>query len=217
MMGLFFRASTPIKINYLLEYLLKLHDINRSLMYYWEFSLVVNNNGHLKLQIISTGGTIEKTYDEYDGLLENRTTQLEKRILSRLRLPNCSFEVTPILSKDSLYFDDNDRQLVASTVEEKLNTTEIGAILVVHGTDTMVKTADFVRLNVPCPKVPIIFTGAMKPMGFDDSDAFQNVTESILAARVCSPGGVYIVFHGRIFTVPFVKKNREKGTFEVVE
>jgi len=186
-------------------------------MYYWEFSLVVNNNGHLKLQIISTGGTIEKTYDEYDGLLENRTTQLEKRILSRLRLPNCSFEVTPILSKDSLYFDDNDRQLVASTVEEKLNTTEIGAILVVHGTDTMVKTADFVRLNVPCPKVPIIFTGAMKPMGFDDSDAFQNVTESILAARVCSPGGVYIVFHGRIFTVPFVQKNREKGTFEVVE
>ena len=178
---------------------------------------MVNNNGHLNLQIISTGGTIEKTYDEYDGLLENKTTQLEKRILTRLRLPNCSIEVTPIMSKDSLFFDDNDRKLVAETIEKKLKTPDLGAILVIHGTDTMVKTADFVRLNVICPKVPIIFTGAMKPMGFDDSDAIQNVTESILAARVCSPGGIYIVFHGRIFTVPFVQKNREKGTFEVIE
>ena len=178
---------------------------------------MVNNNGHLNLQIISTGGTIEKTYDEYDGLLENKTTQLEKRILTRLRLPNCSIEVTPIMSKDSLFFDDNDRKLVAETIEKKLKTPDLGAILVIHGTDTMVKTADFVRLNVICAKVPIIFTGAMKPMGFDDSDAIQNVTESILAARVCSPGGIYIVFHGRIFTVPFVQKNREKGTFEVIE
>jgi L-asparaginase len=178
---------------------------------------VANNNGQLKIQIISTGGTIEKTYDEYDGSLENKTTQLEKRILSRLRLPNCLYEVTPILSKDSLYFDDNDRMLVSSTIESKLEEPDLGGIIVVHGTDTMVKTADFVRLKVICPKVPIIFTGAMKPMGFDDSDALQNVTESIIASRVCSPGGVYIVFHGRIFTVPFVQKNRDKGTFEVVD
>lgn len=178
---------------------------------------MVNNNGALNLQIISTGGTIEKTYDEYDGSLANKTTQLEKRILSRLRLPNCTWEVTPILSKDSLYFDDQDRELVVKTIEEKLTAENVGAILVVHGTDTMVKTADFVRLKVICPKVPIIFTGAMKPMGFDDSDAFQNVTESFLAARVCSPGGIYIVFHGRIFTVPFVQKNRENGTFEEVK
>ena len=177
---------------------------------------MVNNNGHIKIQIISTGGTIEKTYDEFDGSLENKTTQLEKRILSRMRLPDCSFEVTPILSKDSLYFDDNDRMLVAKTIEEKLRDPDVGAVLVIHGTDTMVNTADFVRLNVICPKAPIIFTGAMKPMGFDDSDAYQNVTESLLAARVCASGGVYIVFHGRIFTVPFVQKNRLKGTFEEV-
>ena len=177
---------------------------------------MVNNNGQMKIQIISTGGTIEKTYDEFDGSLENKTTQLEKRILSRLRLPDCSFEVTPILSKDSLYFDDKDRELVAKKIEEKLKLSDVSAVLVIHGTDTMVKTADFVRLTVTCPKVPIIFTGAMKPMGFDDSDAYQNVTESLLASRVCAPG-VYIVFHGRIFTVPFVQKNRLKGTFEETE
>ena len=109
---------------------------------------MVNNNGQMKIQIISTGGTIEKTYDEFDGSLENKTTQLEKRILSRLRLPDCSFEVTPILSKDSLYFDDKDRELVAKTIEEKLKLSDVSAVLVIHGTDTMVKTADYV---IKCP------------------------------------------------------------------
>ena len=76
---------------------------------------------HLHIQIISTGGTIEKTYDELEGALENKTTQLGKRILSKLRLPYSSYEVTPILSKDSLFFDDNDRELVFSTVQQKIN------------------------------------------------------------------------------------------------
>ena len=169
----------------------------------------------IHIQIISTGGTIEKTYDEFEGSLENRTTQLEMRILSKLRLPYLSYQVSPILSKDSLLFDDNDRQKVANSVIEKMQDPNTKAIMVVHGTDTMAVTADFVRLQVNNPTVPIIFTGAMKPMGFDDSDAFQNITEALLAARVCSPG-VYIVFHGQIFTVPFVQKNRSKGTFEPI-
>ena len=74
---------------------------------------------HLHIQIISTGGTIEKTYDELEGALENKTTQLEKRILSKLRLPYSSYEVTPILSKDSLFFDDNDRELVFQPFNKK--------------------------------------------------------------------------------------------------
>ena len=175
---------------------------------------MVNNSSIMQIEIISTGGTIEKTYDELDGSLENKTTQLEKRVLSKLRLPSCVHRVTSILSKDSLFFNDQDRELVTKTVIEKMSDESVGAIVIVHGTDTMVKTADYVRLNIINPRIPIIFTGAMKPMGFDDSDALQNVTETMFAARVCAPGGVYIVFHGRIFTVPFVRKNKEKGTFE---
>ncbi len=175
---------------------------------------MVNNSSIIHIEIISTGGTIEKTYDEQEGSLENKATQLEKRILSKLRLPGCLYNVTSILSKDSLFFNDQDRELVVQTVVEKMSDKRVGAIVIVHGTDTMVKTADYVRLNIINPKVPIIFTGAMKPMGFDDSDALQNVTETMLATRVCASGGVYIVFHGRVFTVPFVRKDKDKGTFE---
>ena len=91
----------------------------------------------LHIEIISTGGTIEKTYDELEGALENKATQLESRILSKLRLPYLSYNVTPILSKDSLHFDDNDRNLVVETVREKMKGSSTKAIVVIHGTDTM--------------------------------------------------------------------------------
>ncbi|MGZ3745867.1 MAG: asparaginase, partial [Pseudobdellovibrionaceae bacterium] len=56
--------------------------------------------------IITTGGTIEKTYNEFDGSLENRGTSIKNRILSKMRLPYTNITVFPVLSKDSLYMDD---------------------------------------------------------------------------------------------------------------
>ncbi|HWU44250.1 MAG TPA: hypothetical protein VN132_12455, partial [Bdellovibrio sp.] len=51
--------------------------------------------------IITTGGTIEKTYDEFDGSLQNRGTSIRNRILSKMRLPYTNILVHPLLSKDS--------------------------------------------------------------------------------------------------------------------
>jgi len=53
----------------------------------------------------------------------------------------------------------------------------------------------------------------MKPLGFDDSDAAQNVIEALYAAKILAPG-IYISFHNQIFNPPFVRKNRDKRTFE---
>jgi L-asparaginase len=64
--------------------------------------------------------------------------------------------------------------------------------------------------------VPVVFTGAMKPLGFDDSDAAQNVIEAIFAARIMKPG-YYVTFHGKLFTVPKFKKNKLRGTFEEID
>lgn len=165
-----------------------------------------------KVHIITTGGTIEKTYDEFKGLLENKITQVENRILSKLRLPYTDVTIESILAKDSLYFTDEDRNLVVDAILKTLDKGEVDAVIIIHGTDTMTLTADFVRQKIQLVQIPIIFTGAMKPMGFEDSDALQNVTESLMASRL-SGSGFYLCFHGRVFKVPFVKKDRDKGTF----
>ena len=161
--------------------------------------------------IITTGGTIEKTYDEFDGSLQNRGTSIKNRILTKMRLPYTNILVQPLLSKDSLYMTDEDRTLICATIEEQM--AKNFPIVILHGTDTMSTTAEFCYQKISTPLVPVVFTGAMIPMGFDDSDAAQNVTEALLAAKLLTPG-FYISFHNQVFKLPQVRKNRDKGTFE---
>lgn len=161
--------------------------------------------------IITTGGTIEKTYDEFDGSLENRGTSIRNRILSKLRMPYTHLVIYPLLSKDSLYMDDNDRKMIGDAVMSEM--IKNSPIVVLHGTDTMEHSARYCYDHIKNPSVPVVFTGAMIPMGFEDTDATQNVTEAILAAKLLAPG-FYIAFHNQIFKVPNVQKNKDKRTFE---
>lgn len=55
------------------------------------------------ITIISTGGTIEKVYDEKEGKLENQQSVLEE-MFAKLRLPELKFNHIPLMSKDSLSF-----------------------------------------------------------------------------------------------------------------
>lgn len=161
--------------------------------------------------IITTGGTIEKTYNEFDGSLENRGTSIRNRILSKMRLPYTNIHVHPLLSKDSLYMTDEDRQLICQAIRSELS--KGNPIVVLHGTDTMSVSAEYCHQQIRQPRVPVVFTGAMIPMGFEDTDASQNVTEALLAAKLLQPG-FYISFHNQVFRVPNVRKNKELGTFE---
>ena len=164
--------------------------------------------------IITTGGTIEKTYDEFDGSLENRGTSVKNRILSKLRLPYTNIHVLALLSKDSLTMDDADREIICQTIERE--SKKAVPIVVLHGTDTMAESAKYCFKKIKNLSIPVVFTGAMVPMGFEDTDAIQNVTEALLSAKILSPG-FYISFHNQIFIVPHVHKNKEKRTFEATE
>ncbi len=168
-------------------------------------------NSAVEVLIITTGGTIEKTYDEFDGSLENRGTSIRNRILSKLRMPYTHLVIHPLLSKDSLYMDDNDRLIISESIKSEMK--KYSPIVVLHGTDTMEVSARFCFEHIKNPTVAVVFTGAMIPMGFEDTDATQNVTEAILASKLLAPG-FYISFHNQIFKVPHVQKNKEKRTFE---
>jgi L-asparaginase len=86
------------------------------------------------------------------------------------------------------------------------------AIIILHGTDTLELTGKLLYQEIPSPRCPIIFTGAMRPYEFRDSDASQNVTEALFAAVLVEPG-IYVAMHNRLLAFPGVKKDREKLTF----
>jgi L-asparaginase len=162
-----------------------------------------------RIYLISTGGTIEKVYSEQSGVVENRAAKLD-RYLRMLRLPGVEIRTLNLMNKDSLEMTDADRAEVRDRVGELL--PEAAPIVISHGTDTMVETGRFLEKSFPGLKVPIVLTGAMTPLGFEGSDGLQNLTESLLAARLVTPG-VYIVMHGQVFPVSKARKDKDKATF----
>jgi L-asparaginase len=166
-----------------------------------------------RVTLITTGGTIEKTYDELTGALENRRS-LVRRMLDELRLEGTEVSVLELMSKDSLEMTEQDRQRILEAVHLAGADREgvCAGVIVLHGTDTLCTTGDLLAAALPEPRVPVVLTGAMRPFEMKRSDALQNLTEAIFATGVLPPG-VYCVAHGRALRFPGVTKDRAAGTF----
>ena len=162
-----------------------------------------------RIYVIATGGTIEKVYSEQTGNVQNLDSKID-RYFRLLRLPDAEIQVTHLMNKDSLEMTDEDRARILDLVREKLR--DPAPIVITHGTDTMVDTGLVLQQDLAGLQVPIVLTGAMTPLGFEASDGLQNLTESLLAARVLAPG-VYVVMHNQVFPVDRVRKDREAARF----
>lgn len=164
--------------------------------------------------LITTGGTIEKTYDERSGELNNRRSVV-RLMLRRLRLEDTEVNILELMSKDSLHITTADRIQITDVVRTFAGPDAHGdatGVVILHGTDTLGDTGELLVREIPRPKVPIVLTGALRPFEMKRSDALQNLTEAIFAAGQVSPG-VYCVAHGRALRFPGVYKDRTRGTF----
>ncbi len=167
----------------------------------------------MRIAILTTGGTIEKRYDETDGSLRNVGSVL-KDILRRLRMHEVAIRHVPVMSKDSLEMTEADRDVILAAVRAALNTDD--AVVVIHGTDTLTVTGEHLHKHLGGNAKPIVLTGAMRPYEFRDTDADQNVTEALMACRLLSPG-VYVVMHNQALRFPGIVKDRERRMFVRVE
>lgn len=166
-----------------------------------------------RISLISTGGTIEKTYDERTGTLTNRRSIVD-HMLSALRLEDIAINSIQLLSKDSLDLTDQDRKRILEMVRVMISdaSPENAGVVILHGTDTLCVTGEMLCRELGEPTVPIVLTGAMRPYEMKRSDALQNLNEAIFAAGVLPPG-VYAVAHGRALPFPGVVKDPDRGTF----
>jgi L-asparaginase len=163
----------------------------------------------MRLTILTTGGTIDKTYDEFQGSLRNVHTILDF-ILGSLRIPDLFIRHVEVMHKDSLDMTEEDRRIIGKAVCDAAPASE--GIVILHGTDTLADTGEFLDKECGDLGIPVVLTGAMRPYEFRDTDAVQNVTEALLAARLLD-GGVYVAMHNRVLKFPGVKKDRQARTF----
>lgn len=171
-----------------------------------------------RITLISTGGTIEKTYDEHSGSLANRSSVVQE-MLGLLRLEDTVVNTLQLMQKDSLEMTDADRERMVQAVElvagPERAAGDAEGIVLLHGTDTLCTSGEVIESRTrDWLNVPVVLTGAMRPFEMKRSDALQNLTEALFAAAVL-PAGVWVVAHGRALRFPGPMKDRERGTFRL--
>jgi L-asparaginase len=158
------------------------------------------------VRIIVTGGTFDKEYNELTGQLFFRDTHVpEMLVRGRSRVP---VEIEPLMMIDSLDMNDADRGRVIDCCRSAAER----AIVITHGTETMVETARALAGASIAGKT-IVLTGAMIPFAFGSSDGLFNLGSALSFAQVL-PADVYVAMNGQYFRWDGVRKNRQTGYFE---
>jgi len=158
--------------------------------------------------ILNSGGTLNKRYNALNGELEVPFDN--EAILSILQSSEFEYNLAGLVYKDSLEIDMHDRKTIANII---LESTE-NIFILVHGTDTMNETAEF--LSEIFEDRIIILVGAMKPFEIDTIESSLNIGMAIGFSKAVQNNGVYICMNGHIEIYDMLLKNRKKGKFELV-
>ena len=158
------------------------------------------------LEILTTGGTIDKVYFDKKSNYEVGDPFVEE-LLHKMNV-NISFNVKSLMKIDSLDMTDIHRVEILNYIMNSNSNN----FLITHGTDSIVETAIYLK---KISDKTIVLTGSLKPAMFIDNDAIFNVGSALTSAQILK-NGVYIVINGQVFNPDNVRKNLEKNIFETI-
>lgn len=158
------------------------------------------------LEILTTGGTIDKVYFDKKSNYEVGDPFVEE-LLHKMNV-NISFKVKSLMKIDSLDMTYIHREEILNYV----NNSNANNFLITHGTDSIVETAIYLK---KISDKTIVLTGSLKPAIFIDNDAIFNVGSALTSAQILK-NGVYIVINGQVFNPDNVRKNLDKNIFETI-
>ncbi len=158
------------------------------------------------IQILITGGTFDKSYNHISGDLFFEKTHIPEMLeRSKCRL---NVDVKTLMMIDSLEMTQKDIEKIIDECKK----TKSSRIVITHGTDTMVNTAEKIAEKIK--NKTIVLTGAMIPYAFgSSSDGFFNLGSALSFVQTLEKG-IYIAINGQYFDYDKVEKNKLKGYFE---
>ncbi|MES2469387.1 MAG: asparaginase domain-containing protein [Verrucomicrobiota bacterium] len=158
------------------------------------------------LLFVTCGGTIDKIYFDAKGEYAVGPPQVAG-LLEEANV-GFSYEIVPVVRKDSLEMTAVDREAVRAVIAGQ----GCRRVVVTHGTDTMIQTALALK-GAGLEGRTIVLTGSMQPARFRVSDAEFNIGTAVMAAQTLPPG-VYVAMNGRIFDPEHSRKNVAANRFE---
>lgn len=176
-----------------------------------------------RVALVATGGTIAGTLTEGSETWAYESAQrsgesLVMGVPGLLRRAQWHFEQPYSIGSQNLELA-HMLQLRATLIR-LLQSPDIDAVLVTHGTDTMEDMLYFLYLTLPeaLQRKPLIFTGAMLPSDAEDADGPANLSGALDFAVQCLPGdridvaapfGLYM--QGLFTPAPCVEKQSTAG------
>jgi L-asparaginase len=161
----------------------------------------------MKIEVIATGGTIDKVY--FDALSDFKIGDSQVPDVFEEANVGFEFSVCSLMKKDSLELTDADRMLI----RERVLQSDADKVLITHGTDTM---ADTGRALVGIEGKTIVLTGSMQPILLRKTDAVFNLGFAVCALTTL-PAGVYVAMNGQVFDPNHAKKDRANHRFVALD
>ena len=158
--------------------------------------------------ILNSGGTFNKRYNPLNGKME---VPFDNYAIEKiLESYSVEYDLAGVVYKDSLEMEAYDRKMIANIIMESKD----DSFIVVHGTDTMDVTAEF--LDEVFDDRKIVLVGAMKPFEIDSVEATLNLGLAIGYLKALKESGVFISMSGYVEEWKSIKKNKNIGKFEIV-
>ena len=163
----------------------------------------------MNIGIINTGGTFNKRYDPIKGELIVPKDNLAIEKILKSFYHNFEYELKGIIFKDSLDMDDKDREFLLENIKK----SDSKKIIIVHGTDTIDKSAKFIAKNIKdkC----IVFTGAMEPFSINPTEATANFTLALSKLLLDCEEGIFIAMHSLVLPYDKIYKDKNEGRFKL--
>jgi len=176
-----------------------------------------------RITVINTGGTFSKKYDRVKGELFVQCDGIFEKLKEKLLIsPSVNITYERMICKDSLYITYEERKKLAEKILDVYKKENVNRFLIIHGTDTMHKTARFIDRYVENisekentdynKKLVITFTGAMVPFSINESEASANFACALVNSQN-APGGIYIAMNGICGHYLNVSKDYKNGIF----
>lgn len=164
------------------------------------------------IRVLYTGGTIGMQATA-NGLVPagGFEARMQDRLHSSgLRTAAWSFEeLQPLI--DSANMSPGYWQQLREAITRAVDMDGSDAVLVLHGTDTLAYSGAALSFQLIGLPAPVVFTGAMLPVGAPESDAWENLEGALSALSEGMAPGVWLHFHGQSMLPTRCAKVRSSG------
>jgi len=173
---------------------------------------IISNEGVLtslpkKILFIGTGGTIS-SLDSGEGLSSSLPVEEILRFCSdKLKGIEYEADIIDFLKIDSTLIQPEDWINLAKVIGDMYS--KYDGFIVLHGTDTLAYTASMLSFMLRNISKTVILTGSMKPAPIANSDAIDNVSDSVRFTAEGCPG-VFVVFNHKVIKAARASKIASK-------